>query len=125
VTRKVLVIDDSEAVREQVRAALAGAGFEVLQAADGTEGLDTICSCEDLRAVLCDINMPRMSGLDMLERAKERGHLPKLPVVMLTTEDQPGLVERAKAVGARGWIVKPFKPEHVVSTIRKLTAHPR
>lgn len=120
--KKILIIDDSATVRQQVRVALAGAGFEVIEAADGVEGLEAITSREDLAAVLCDVNMPRMGGLQMLELVKARGRLRALPVVMLTTEGQPELVQQAKAVGAKGWIVKPFKPEQLVATMRKLTA---
>lgn len=120
--KKVLVVDDSATVRQQVRSALSGAGFDVLEAADGVEGLQTIVDCVDLAAVLCDVNMPRMGGLQMLELVKAKGRLPALPVVMLTTEGQPALVQQAKAVGAKGWMVKPFKPEQLVATLRKLTA---
>lgn len=120
--KKILIIDDSATVRQQVRSALAPAGFDVLEAVDGVEGLETLGSRADLAAVLCDVNMPRMGGLQMLELAKAQGRLVALPVVMLTTEGQPELVQQAKAIGAKGWIVKPFKPEHLVATMRKLTA---
>jgi two-component system, chemotaxis family, chemotaxis protein CheY len=121
VDKKILIIDDSATVRQQVRSALAQAGFDVLEAADGVEGLETINTREDLAVVLCDVNMPRMGGLQMLELAKATGRLAALPVVMLTTEGQPALVQQAKAIGAKGWIVKPFKPEQLVATMRKLT----
>lgn len=120
--KKILIIDDSATVRQQVRSALAPGGFEVLEAADGVEGLETITTRQDIAAVLCDVNMPRMGGLQVLELAKAKGHLPALPIVMLTTEGQAELVQQAKAFGAKGWIVKPFKPEHLVATMRKLTA---
>ncbi len=120
--KKILIIDDSATVRNQVRAALVGNGFEILEAADGVEGLSAIVEQPDLAAVVCDVNMPRMGGLQMLELAKAKGLLATLPVVMLTTEGQPALVQQAKALGAKGWIVKPFKPELLVLTMRKLTA---
>jgi two-component system chemotaxis response regulator CheY len=66
--------------------------------------------------------MPRMGGLEMLEMVSAKGKLVGLPILMLTTEGQPALVKQAKAAGARGWIVKPFKPEVLVATLRKLTA---
>jgi two-component system chemotaxis response regulator CheY len=122
VDKKILIIDDSATVRQQVRSALASCGFEILEAADGVEGLEAIVGSHDLAAVLCDVNMPRMGGLQMLELAKEKGKLTSLPVVMLTTEGQPALVQQAKKIGAKGWIVKPFKPEQLVATLRKLTA---
>jgi two-component system chemotaxis response regulator CheY len=121
VDKKILIIDDSATVRQQVRSALVGGGFEVLEAADGVEGLEAISTREDLAAVLCDVNMPRMGGLEVLELAKAKGRLAKLPVLMLTTEGQPSLVQQAKAFGAKGWIVKPFKPEQLIATMRKLT----
>ena len=119
--KKILIIDDSATIRQQVRNALVGAGFEIVEAADGVEGLEVITERNDLAAVLCDVNMPRMGGLQMLELVKAKGRLETLPVVMLTTEGQPKLVQQAKAVGARAWIVKPFKADQLVATMRKLT----
>jgi two-component system chemotaxis response regulator CheY len=119
--KKVLIVDDSATVRQQVRAALIGNGFEIIEAADGVEGLEAIVASEDLAAVVCDVNMPRMGGIQMLEMLGAKGKLPGLPIVMLTTEGQPGLIQRAKAAGAKGWLVKPFKPAALVATLRKLT----
>jgi two-component system, chemotaxis family, chemotaxis protein CheY len=120
--KKILVVDDSATVRQQVRAALSESGFEIVEAADGLEGFDTIVAREDLAAVICDVNMPRLGGLQMLQMLNEKGKVPALPVVMLTTEGQPALMQQAKAAGARGWLVKPFKPATLVATVRKLTA---
>ena len=120
--KKVLVVDDSATVRQQVRSALVGTGFEIVEAADGVEGLNAIVERDDLAAVVCDVNMPRMGGLEMVEMVGAKGKLAGLPIVMLTTEGQPSLVRQAKAAGARGWLVKPFKPEVLVATLRKLTA---
>lgn len=119
--KKILIVDDSATVRQQVRVALSSAGFEIVEAGDGVEGLQVIAERDDLAAVVCDVNMPRMGGLEMLELMKARGKLPALPVLMLTTEGQPALVQKAKALGAKGWMVKPFKLEFLVATIRKLT----
>lgn len=119
--KKILIIDDSATIRQQVKNALVGAGFEIVEASDGIEGLEVITANADLAAVLCDVNMPRMGGLQMLEMVKANGRLATLPVVMLTTEGQPKLVQQAKAVGAKAWIVKPFKAEQLVATMRKLT----
>jgi two-component system, chemotaxis family, chemotaxis protein CheY len=118
--KKILIIDDSATVRQQVRKVLVDASFEVVEAADGVEGLDAIVGRQDLAAVLCDVNMPRMGGLEMLEMLNAKGRPAGLPIVMLTTEGQPALVQKAKAAGAKGWIVKPFKAELLLATIRKL-----
>ena len=118
--KKVMIVDDSRTVRQQVAATLAPAGFEVLAAEDGVEGLERIKQVPDLALVLCDINMPRMDGLEMLLAAKEAGAL-SMPVVMLSTEGRSDLIERAKQAGARGWLVKPFNAAQLVVIARKLT----
>jgi two-component system chemotaxis response regulator CheY len=66
--------------------------------------------------------MPRMNGLEMLEKLRTDARWKTLPVVMLTTEGQPGLIERAKKAGAKGWIIKPFKAELLVAAVQRLTA---
>ena len=117
--KKILIVDDSATVRQQVRAALINC-FEVVEASDGVEGLEAIVERNDLAAVICDVNMPRMGGLELLQIAGAQGKLVGLPILMLTTEGQPALVKQAKAAGAKGWIVKPFKPELLVAAMRKL-----
>ncbi len=118
--KKVIVIDDSQTVRQQVGMALSQAGFDVVEAVDGREGLNTIQKTHDAAMAICDVNMPRMNGLELLEALALSGS--KLPVLMLTTEGQPQLIERAKKSGAKGWIVKPFKAELLVAAVKKLTA---
>jgi len=71
---------------------------------------------------LCDINMPGMNGLDLLEKVRADGRNAHLPILMLTTEGHPALILRAKHAGAKGWIMKPFKTELLVATVRRLAA---
>lgn len=119
--KTVLVIDDSETIRAHVATILRGAGYEVIEASDGLMGAFTIRErASDLCLVICDINMPRLDGLEMLEVL--RGQYPKLPILMLTTESRVDKVERAKKAGAKAWIIKPFKPELLVEAVSKLTA---
>ena len=120
--KRILVVDDSDTVRQQVRSALSEGDFDILEAVDGLDGAKKIESGEQVDAVICDINMPNMTGLEMLERIKADGKNAELPVVMLTTEGQPALMKRAKAAGAKGGIVKPFKPQMLVAAVTKLTA---
>lgn len=119
-SKKVMVVDDSRFVRQQVGIALTAAGYEVIEAVDGLDGAEKIEQCKDLAMVICDLNMPRMTGLEMLGVVKMGGKNAELPVVMLTTDGQPAHIERARAAGAKGWIVKPFKPELLLLTVRKL-----
>jgi len=118
--KKILVVDDSRTVRQQIGGLLAEVGYEVVHAGDGTEGVESIASNPDLALVICDVNMPKMSGVDMLEHVKQDPKNANLQVLMLTTEGQPALVARAKAAGARGWIVKPFKQDLLLAAVRKL-----
>ena len=119
--KQVLVIDDSATVRRQVSGVLTQAGFEVLEAADGIEGDAQIRSQADLALVICDVNMPKKNGLEMLEGLKDEISARALPVVMLTTEGQPEAMARAKRCGAKGWIVKPFKEHLLIGAAKKLT----
>jgi two-component system chemotaxis response regulator CheY len=120
VLKKVLVVDDSPTVRQQVGLALQQAGFETLEAADGAAGLAMIKTDPTIGMVILDVNMPHMNGLEMLEAVKATGRHAALPIIMLTSEGQQGLLDRAKKAGARGWIVKPFKADLLVVTVRKL-----
>jgi two-component system chemotaxis response regulator CheY len=116
----ILVIDDSLMVRQQVGRALEGAGFSIVEAVDGADALEKLASSPGTVLIVCDVNMPRMNGIEFLERLVANGSA--LPVVMLTTEGQPELIQRAKALGAKGWIVKPFKSELLVAAAKRLMA---
>jgi two-component system chemotaxis response regulator CheY len=117
---RVLVVDDSVTVRQQVGTSLRQAGFDIVEAEDGAEGLEKINLDATIKMVICDVNMPRMNGLEMLEALQREGKRPGLPVVMLTTEGQTQLIERAKKAGAKGWIVKPFKAPQLVAAVQKM-----
>jgi len=117
--KKVLIVDDSASIRKEVAEALTRVGYEVLEAVDGADGIDKIRK-QLPAAVICDVNMPRMNGLEMLEKIRKEPQHANLPVVMLTSEGQPALVQRAKAAGARGWLVKPFKTDMLVAAVATL-----
>jgi len=117
---KVLIIDDSEKVRQEVLRALTDEGYEVIEAIDGRDGLQKLRAHPDLALALCDINMPVMTGLDLLSQISKDGS--KTPIVMLTSEGQPSLVSRAKQLGARGWMLKPVRTESLIGVVRRLTS---
>jgi two-component system, chemotaxis family, chemotaxis protein CheY len=118
--KKILIVDDSPSVRQQVRLALSQAGFAVIEANDGMDGIQKLDSTPDVALVVSDVNMPRMNGLDMVEKVKSEPKHKALPVLMLTSEGQPALIERAKKAGVKGWVVKPFNADMLVAAIKKL-----
>ena len=118
--KKIIVIDDSRTARQQVSATLTAADYDVIEAVDGRDGLLTIRTHADAALVICDVNMPQMNGLEMLRALRVEQPGVVMPIIMLTTEAQPALLQQAKQSGARGWIVKPFKPEMLLAAVRKL-----
>lgn len=116
----ILIVDDSAMVRRQVGAALTGAGYATVEATDGVDAQAKLAATADTALIVCDVNMPRMNGLELLEHLVRDPRAAKIPVVMLTTEGQPELIQRAKALGAKGWLVKPFKPEMLLAVAKKL-----
>ncbi|HTV21621.1 MAG TPA: response regulator [Polyangiaceae bacterium] len=118
--KKVLVVDDSNSIRNEVSDALGPAGFDVLQAADATEAFACLAKHRDVSMMVLDVNMPGMSGIELLERLRAERPEETPPVLMLTTEAERQLVERAKKAGAKGWLLKPIKPELLVSTVNRL-----
>jgi two-component system chemotaxis response regulator CheY len=117
---KILVVDDSLAIRQQVGVALARAGYAIVEAADGIQGLCALSAQPDVAMVICDVNMPNLNGLEMLLELKADPRNADLPVLMLTTEGRSDLIQQAKRSGAKGWIVKPFKPDQLVAAVRKI-----
>ncbi len=119
---KILIVDDSSTVRDEVADFLKGNGLEVATAVDGKDGLAKLKADPGIRLILSDVNMPNMDGLTMVE--KIRGELlnTAVNVIMLTTESSPNMKERGKAAGIKGWIVKPFKGSAVLETLKKLAA---
>lgn len=120
--KRVLVVDDSATVRQQVGLALKEAGFDVVEAVDGADGVQKLQEDATIAAVISDVNMPRMNGLEMLETLKRDGIRPGVPILMLTTEGHQELLARAKAAGAKGWIIKPFKADILIGAVKKLAA---
>lgn len=118
--KKIIVVDDSKTVREQVAVVLVGAGYEIIEAEDGVEGARALRANPDALLTICDVNMPKLGGLEMLDSMRAQNETVAFPVIMLTTEGRPDLIERARACGAKGWIVKPFKPTMLLAAVRKI-----
>lgn len=119
--KRILTIDDSKTMRDMLMLTLADAGFDVLQAVDGEDGL-SVLSRERVDLVITDINMPKMDGYEVIRRMRAEPAYQKLPVLVLTTEAEADKRAIAKEAGATGWMVKPFDPERLVQTVLKVAA---
>lgn len=117
--RKVLVVDDSKVARSQVRQALHALEIEILEASNGFLASGVVEANPDVGLVLCDVNMPLVGGMEFLRKLKANPSTATIPVLMLTTEGHPKRVKEAKDLGAAGWIIKPFKPELLVETVKQ------
>jgi two-component system chemotaxis response regulator CheY len=118
---KVLTVDDSRTMRDMLRLALTSAGFDVVQAIDGVDGL-AVLERESPDVVITDINMPKMDGFGFIEGARKSERFRVVPILVLTTESDPEKKQRARSAGATGWIVKPFDPTKLVDVIRRVAA---
>jgi two-component system chemotaxis response regulator CheY len=119
-SKKILIVDDSRTIRQQVNFTLNKGGFAVVEAEDGRDGIEKLKANPDVAVIISDVNMPNMNGLEMVEAINGDASLSHPPIVMLTTEGSGELVERAKKAGAKGWLVKPFKPDQLVTVVTKL-----
>lgn len=115
----ILLVDDSKTVRMLVARTLVGAGYRVLEAQDGLEALAQLRGGE-VNLVVSDVNMPNMSGLELLEATRTTGR--SEPFLVLTTEGDAKMIDRARALGAAGWLVKPFKPDQLLHAVRRALA---
>jgi two-component system, chemotaxis family, chemotaxis protein CheY len=119
---KVLIVDDSSTVRDEVAGFLKNNGLDVATAVDGKDGLAKLRADTGIRLIVSDVNMPNMDGLTMVEKIRSELSNQAVNVIMLTTESSPAMKERGKAAGVKGWIVRPFKGDAVLATFKKLAS---
>lgn len=118
-TKTILAVDDSASIRQMVKLTLTGAGYAVIQANDGQEGLN-LARSQAFQMILTDLNMPNMNGIEMIREVRKLPACRGVPIIFLTTESDAGLKAEAKAAGATGWITKPFQTEQLLAVVRKV-----
>ena len=116
---KIMVIDDSNSMRALIKQTLIAAGHEIIEAVDGEDALVRVNGAS-VDLFLCDVNMPRLDGLGLVKRLRALPPFKFSPILMLTTEVDPEKKRIAKEAGATGWLVKPFQPDQLLATIRKV-----
>ena len=115
--KKVLTVDDSPTIRQALNLVLANAGYDVMEAEDGVDALSKLeLDCFDM--IVTDLNMPNMNGVELIREVRKRPGNRFTPIVMLTTESQDKKKQAGKAAGASGWIVKPFRPEQLLTIVK-------
>jgi two-component system chemotaxis response regulator CheY len=119
--KRILVVDDSTTVRQQLHTLLTSHGFGVAEAEDGEQGL-AAAATEQADLLIVDVNMPRMNGIRMVEEVRKLPAYQKTPIFMLTTESTKSVMALGKAAGATAWIIKPFRPEILVKGIERVLA---
>jgi two-component system chemotaxis response regulator CheY len=119
VTKTILTVDDSVSIRQMVTVTLQGAGFSVLEAVDGADGLEKAKS-RPINLVLTDQNMPRMDGISLVKALRGLPQYRATPILMLTTESGDAMKAQGKAAGATGWLVKPFNPQRLLEVVNKV-----
>lgn len=117
--KKILIIDDSESIRELLYSNLSAEGFDVIKAENGQDALDKI-NDTNLSLIITDVNMPIMDGISFIKEARKIKETAHLPILVLTTETQISKKNEAKINGATGWIVKPFSKDKLLKVIQKV-----
>ncbi|AZQ12497.1 response regulator [Shewanella sp. JM162201] len=117
--KKILAVDDSASMRQMVGFTLKTAGFDVTEACNGDEALK-VAQTGQFDLVISDVNMPVMDGITLIRNLRTLPAYKFTPLLMLTTESGGDKKQEGRAAGATGWIVKPFNPEQLLATVRKV-----
>ena len=115
----ILTVDDSASMRQMVTFTLKGAGYDVIEAVDGVDALTKAKSSQP-DVVLADVNMPNMDGITLIRELRKLPNYKFTPMLMLTTEQSTEKKTEGKSAGATGWLVKPFNPDQLLATIKKV-----
>ena len=118
-TKTILSVDDSASIRQMVKMTLAGAGYDVVEACDGSDALG-LARSKRVSMVVTDLNMPNMDGLGLIRELRKLPEYTGVPILFLTTESDEQKKIQAKAAGATGWITKPFRQDQLLAVVKKV-----
>lgn len=117
--KKILIVDDSESIREVVSFTLENEGYSIISAVDGKDAL-TQLDGKHLDLIITDLHMPNMNGIELIKEVRKMDAYKRIPILFLTTESQAAKKMEAKEAGATGWIIKPFVPAKLIAAINKV-----
>lgn len=118
--KKVLVVDDSAAIRQSITYVLQQGGYDVVEAKDGMDGLSVLQGMAVADLIITDVNMPNLDGISLIRKVREIPKHKFTPIIVLTTESQGSKMNEGKEAGATGWIVKPFSAEKLLGVVKKV-----
>jgi two-component system chemotaxis response regulator CheY len=118
-SKTILAVDDSPSIRNMVAFTLKSAGYEVVEAVDGQDGLEK-AKARRVNLILTDQNMPRMDGLTLVKNLRALPDYKTAPILILTTESSDDMKSKGRAAGATGWLVKPFDPPRLLEVVKKV-----
>ncbi len=119
--KKILIVDDSAAIRQSISFILRQEGYETVEAQDGLEAINMLPSLEGLDLIITDVNMPNLDGIGFIRKARELPKFKFTPILVLTTESQGSKMNEGKEAGATGWIVKPFNADKLLGIVKKVS----
>lgn len=117
--KTILIVDDSESIREVVSFTLENEGYNVLSGIDGLDALEKL-EGKEIDLVITDLHMPRLDGIGLIKEIRQKEAYQRVPILFLTTESQAAKKMEAKEAGATGWIIKPFVPAKLIAAINKV-----
>ena len=117
--KSIITVDDSSTMRRMVSFTLKSAGYEVLEAGDGADAL-RILRTRAVDMVISDVNMPNLNGIELTRQLRSLPTYTRTPIILLTTESDPGKKSEGRAAGATGWMVKPFNQEQLLAVVTKV-----
>jgi two-component system chemotaxis response regulator CheY len=122
--KKVLVVDDSALIHQMYKMVLMRYRCQIIDALNGQDGLDKLEQNPDVSLMLVDINMPLMNGLEFIQKVKAAGKYDTIPIIIVSTEGKEEDTQRGLAIGAKGYVKKPFQPSDLHNLIGKLFGTP-
>ena len=118
-TKTIMIVDDSASIRTVVGIALRGEGYQVIEAKDGQDAVNKLTG-QKVNLIISDVNMPIMDGITFVKNVKQMPAYRFTPIIMLTTESDESKKRQGQEAGAKAWVVKPFKPEQMLSAVQRL-----
>lgn len=118
-SKTILIVDDSESIREVVSFTLKNEGYNVLVGVDGKDALKFLDGSH-IDLIITDLHMPEMNGIEFIKNVRAMDQYKRIPILFLTTESQSSKKMEAKEAGATGWIIKPFVPAKLIAALKKV-----